>query len=196
MADEAVAISKPDLVTLAVSELGGAHRAIDTEDVAVKARELSPLAFAWRRYPEHINLELVRVALVDASRAALVQGRGRGGWVLTDRGVAWILANRARLLSALGRTGGDGAARVKQPETQHRERERIRIGRSEAWQRWSTGATVNAQEACAVFRVDQYTSDTNRLTKVRSLRELFAGDPDLEQFLDAMTVLAASSPQD
>jgi hypothetical protein len=181
VAEDSVAISQPDLVTLAVSELGGASRAIDTEEVAVKARELSPRAFAWRLYPEHINLELVRVALVGASRASLVQGRGRGGWVLTDRGVEWIRIRRERLLSALGKTGVEGSARVKQPETQHRERERIRIGRSDAWHKWNA---------------DQYTSATNRLTKVRTLRVLFAGDPDLGQFLDAMTVLAASPAPD
>ncbi len=177
MAEDSVAISQPDLVTLAVSELGGANRAIDTEEVAVKARELSPHAFAWRLYPEHINLELVRVALVGASRASLVQGRGRGGWVLTDRGVEWIRICRERLLSALGKTGVEGSARGRPPETPHRERERIRIGRSDAWHKWNARATVNAQEACAVFRVDQYTSASNRLTKVRTLRVLFAGDP-------------------
>ena len=192
--DDLVTVSKPDLVTLALAELGGAQHAVDTEDIAIKARELNPGAFAWRRYPEHINLELVRVALVDATRASYVQGRGRGGWVLTDLGVDWSQANRSRLLGALGRTSGSGAARVKQPETMHRERERMRLARTDAWLKWRDNLAVTPQEAAAVFRVDQYTLDTHRLTKVRSLRNLFYGDADLQQFLDAMSLLVSTSP--
>jgi len=194
VADDRVTISKPDLVTLALGELGGAQHAVDTEDVAIKARELHPGAFAWRRYPEHINLELVRVALVDATRASYVQGRGRGGWVLTDLGVEWAQANTSRLLGALGHSGGSGAARVKQPETMHRERERMRLGRTDAWLKWRENLAVTPQEAAAVFRVDQYTLDAHRLTKVRSLRDLFYGDPDFQQFLEAMSLRVSTSP--
>lgn len=188
-------ISKPELVTLALGELGAAEHAVETEDVAVKAHELAPTAFAWRRYPEHINLELVRVALVDASRGKagpMAQGRGRGGWVLTDRGVAWLDQNRERLLSALGRHPQAGGVRVKQPESQHRERERIRVTRLDAWRKWSTGEPVSALEGSSVFRVDQYTSTHNRLTKVRSLRQLFDADPELGRFLTEMANLVAS----
>lgn len=184
-----VAISKPELVTLALGELGAAGEPVDTEDVAVKAHELAPAAFAWRRYPEHINLELVRVALVDASRAksgSLAHGRGRGGWVLTDHGVAWLERNREPLLAALGRPTHMGAVKIKQPETQHRERERIRLTRLDVWRKWGMGLDVSDAEASSVFRVDQYTGANTRLTKVRGLRHLFAGDPELEPFLAEM----------
>ena len=87
-----ISISKPELVTLALGVLGGANHPSDTEEIAVEAHELAPIAFAWRRYPDRINLELVRVALgrrePRESRVA-VQGRGKGGWVLTDQGVSW-----------------------------------------------------------------------------------------------------------
>jgi len=185
-------LSKPELVTLALGELGADHHPVDTEDVAVKARELAPTAFAWRLYPQHINLELVRVALVDASRVksgSLVQGRGRGGWMLTDQGVAWLQVNRDRLLIALGRSSGPGGVKIKQPETQHRERERIRLTRSDAWRKWSSGSVASVAEASNVFRIDQYTSEHNRLAKVRTLRQLFTGDSDLDHFLLEMAAL-------
>lgn len=191
----APAISKPALVTLALGELGGAAGPVDTEDIAVKARELSPTAFAWRRYPDLINLELVRVALVDASRpksGSTVQGRGRGGWMLTDRGVAWFQRTREPLLTALRSPVDSERATVKQPETQHRERERVRVARTEAWGKWSSGSPVTPPEGGHVFRIDQYTTANNRLTKVRALRELFEGDPSLTAFLDAMAVLVAN----
>ncbi len=185
-------LSKPELVTLALGELGADHHPVDTEDVAVKARELAPTAFAWRLYPQHINLELVRVALVDASRVksgSFVQGRGRGGWMLTDQGVAWLQVNRDRLLIALGRSSGPGGVKIKQPETQHRERERIRLTRSDAWRKWSSGSVASVAEASNVFRIDQYTSEHNRLAKVRTLRQLFTGDSDLDRFLLEMAAL-------
>lgn len=191
-----VAISKPELVTLALGELGAADEPVDTEDVAVKAHELAPTAFAWRRYPEHINLELVRVALVDASRAksgSLAHGRGRGGWVLTDHGVAWLDRNRERLLEALGSPSHTRAVRIKQPETQHRERERIRITRLDAWRKRGTGLDVTDAEASSVFRVDQYTTANTRLTKVRALRQLFKGDAELDTFLTEMAGRIAPS---
>jgi hypothetical protein len=189
-------LSKPELVTLALGELGADHHPVDTEDVAVKARELAPTAFSWRLYPQHINLELVRVALVDASRGksgSLAQGRGRGGWMLTDLGVAWLQENRDRLLIALGRSSELGGVRVKQPETQHRERERIRLTRSDAWRKWSSGLEASVSEASNVFRIDQYTSEHNRLAKVRVLRQLFAGDSDLDRFLSEMAGLISTS---
>jgi len=34
----------PSLVTIALSELGGAQRPVDTEEIAVKAHELAPTA--------------------------------------------------------------------------------------------------------------------------------------------------------
>lgn len=193
----AIAISKPELVTLALGELGAGERPVDTEDVAVKAHELAPTAFAWRRFPEHINLELVRVALVDASRpkpVPLAQGKGRGGWLLTDQGVTWYAANKDRLLAALKRPTESGAVKVKQPETQHRERERIRVARTDAWRHWVADDPVTSQQASAVFRVDQYTSPHNRLTKVRGMRLLFEGDQELESFLEEMANLASAPP--
>lgn len=150
MSSRAAAISKPELVTLALGELGGSRAAVDTEDVAVRSHELSPVAFAWRRYPQHINLELVRVALVGATRMGLAKGRGRGGWVLTDAGVEWFADNRDRLIPALQRV--DVAGLVKQTEPAHRERERLRIGRTEALRKWRAGDPVSGPEASAVFR--------------------------------------------
>ncbi len=182
------AISKPELVTLALGELGGSHSPVETEDIAVRSHELSPVAFAWRRYPQHINLELVRVALVGATRVHLVKGKGRGGWVLTDQGVAWFAQNRERLLPAL--RGENATGLVKQTEPAHRERERLRLGRTEALRKWRMGQPVSGADASSVFRVDQYTAETTRVTKVRALRDLFGDDAELGPFLDAMSLVA------
>ena len=79
-----------ELVTLAVYLLGGAERALDTEDIAVRAHELGPGRFSWKKYPDQINLELVRVYLSGAKKAThstLISGTGKSGWRLTQNGL-------------------------------------------------------------------------------------------------------------
>jgi hypothetical protein len=189
-------VSKPELVTIALSELGGAQRPVDTEEIAVKAHELAPTAFSWRLFPELINLELVRVALVDASRprsGSTVRGKGRGGWMLTDGGVAWILEHGSRVLGALGQSPSLGTSPVKQPETQHHERERIRLMRTAAWRKWVDGLSVSAMEAAQVFRVDQYTTTNNKLAKTRTLIQLFSHDSVIDSFLREMLQAMATT---
>src|ERR1700758_717640 len=84
-------LSQVEVVTLAVYRLGGAQRAIDTEDVAIEAHRIAPGRFSWKKYPDQINLELIRVFLSDAKKDEneLVIGSGRVGWRLTQRGLKW-----------------------------------------------------------------------------------------------------------
>jgi hypothetical protein len=82
-------LTQCEIVILAVHLLGGDQHAVDTEDVAIKAHELAPGRFSWRKYPEQINLELVRVYLSDAKKpekGGLLLGSGRTGWSLTTHG--------------------------------------------------------------------------------------------------------------
>ena len=82
--------SNHEIVTLAAYLLGGDVRHVDTEDVAFKASELAPGRFAWRKYPDQINLEIIRVYLSDAKKLAkggyLIRS-GADGWLLTEKGV-------------------------------------------------------------------------------------------------------------
>src|SRR5262249_58250391 len=80
-------LSQAEAVTLALYRLGGAQRAIDTEDAAVEAHRIAPGRLSWKKYPDQINLELIRVFLSDAKKNELVVGSGRTGWRLTQRGL-------------------------------------------------------------------------------------------------------------
>src|SRR5438132_13427511 len=81
--------STRELVTLALYRLGGAQRAIDTEDVAMEAHRIGPGWFSWKKYLDQINLELVRINLVHAKENGLAIGLGRTGWRLTQKGLKW-----------------------------------------------------------------------------------------------------------
>ena len=82
-------LSNHEIVTLSVYLLGGESRHVDTEEVAVKANELAPGRFTWRKYPDQINIENVRTFLSDAKKSkngSYLAGSGKDGWILTEKG--------------------------------------------------------------------------------------------------------------
>src|SRR3989344_6922978 len=83
-------LSNREIVTLAVYLLGGETQRIDTEDIAVKANEIAPGRFAWRKYPEQINIDVVRKRLWDATKpekGEFLFGTEKEGWLLTSKGL-------------------------------------------------------------------------------------------------------------
>ena len=174
------------VVTAALHQLGGAARAIDTEDVAVRAFELAPDLFRWQKYPQQINLELVRVALSDAKKpknGALTSGSGRSGWRLTQRGVAW--AQQASVAAtAEGTQGGSRSRRTAgSVDVVRRNREQRRIELSPAWQAWKEGRSIGLRDARALFRIDQYTTEEMVELKVVRLMDMPWDDSEIRKFL-------------
>lgn len=176
----------PQVVTLAVYRLGGENRFVDTEDVAKQAAALAPGRFAWRKYPDQINLELVRVYLSDAKKTehgALLDGSGKRGWILTVSGLRWVreadaVVGEASLARDPRRAQGGSVT------TNRQARERERLLQTAAWKKWSEGASgsIGVGDACEVFRIDNYSMGDLRRLKVDRLRKMFADDPDLEKF--------------
>ena len=98
--------------------LGGDAKRIHTEDIALKAFELFPHSFSWAKHTKYPDKDIVRVALTDSRKeqyGALVEGRSgqtkgqtsrtkrlpsKDGWILTERGVAWVSDNIRQLSEA------------------------------------------------------------------------------------------------
>ena len=174
------------VVTAALHQLGGGSRAVDTEDVAVRSFELAPHLFAWQKYPEHINLELVRVALSDAKKpknGGLTSGSGRTGWRLTQRGLAW--AQQSSLVDSrpASATKARGKRTAGSVDVVRRNREKARLEGSAAWQAWSEGHLVSQRDARALFRIDQYTTDEMVEMKIVRLLDMPWTDSQVERFL-------------
>jgi hypothetical protein len=187
-ADSSASIRKPHVTVLALADLGGSDRWVDTEDIAVRARELAPASFSWRKYPEQIDLDGVRVALHDAAKARcgrLVQGSVRTGWSLTPAGVAWANTTGREARSQLG--ASLSARRDEQrAETRKRALERGRIRRLTAWHLWRGGRLVDRRQAEAVFRIDSETPNREANLKVQRMLGLLAQDPILGPFIGDM----------
>ncbi len=182
----------PEIAALALFVLGGATSVIDTEDVAIQAHAIAPGRFAWRKYPEQINLELVRVALSDARKrenGTLVSGKGKSGWSLTPAGVRWCEQRSGDLLSRDLRKGR-AERRAGSIDEQRWQRERARVTTSPAWAEWQAGLPITRDAAHDLFRIDRYVVGRARELKVNRLRELFANDQEMGTFVEAVATTA------
>jgi hypothetical protein len=180
------ALTQVELVTWAVYLLGGAQKRVDTEDVAIKVFSLAPKRFSWRKYPDQINLELVRVYLSDAKgveRGELLVGSGRTGWSLTRKGLTWVRAAGAEL-SERHQVASDRQSRAGSIDANRRARERKRILSMPAWSRWANeDRSVVVDEAREVFRIDSYSTSSVREAKMTRMRAMFSGDEQISAFL-------------
>src|SRR5262245_62192941 len=158
-----------DIVVLAVQLLGGHRKAVDTEDIAVKCHELAPGMFSWSKYPEQINLEIVRVVLSNAKKrlyGQLLSGSGREGWRLSPRGIDWIASNGNELLS-------EGPVQIDRDrlnagsvDAVRKRRERMRILSSAAWKSWTEQNAISLRDAQNLFRIDEYATSKMLNNKV------------------------------
>lgn len=185
-------IGQSEIVTLAVYLLGGAQKFIDTEDVAIKAFELAPGRFGWRKYPKQINLELVRVCLSNAKKpdkGTLLRGSGRKGWLLTAKGNKWIEAN-LDLLECDFSLESNESRRGGSVDTVRADRESKRLQSSAAWRQWRENPqAVKAAQAKEIFRIDSYTKPDMLSIKIDRLLNLFSKDPEISIFLTDMSQL-------
>jgi hypothetical protein len=179
--------SQTEVVTLATYLLGGAQKAIDTEDIAVEAHRLAPGRFSWKKYPDQINLELIRVYLSDAKKSdkgVLLLGSGRTGWRLTQSGLKWA-ERAAQNFENIQINRTRAQLRSGSIDEQRWRRERSRIQATQAWKMWAEGKRdIPPAEAKAIFRIDSYAKGDLREAKITRVRSLFLEDEELGPFLD------------
>jgi hypothetical protein len=179
MATDVKNLANHEIVTIAVFLLGGESHAVDTEDIAVKANEIAPGRFSWRKYPDQINIETVRKRLWDAVKAekgAFILGSERTGWSLTPEGLRFAnSAVTSMNLTNLSRK------RFSLQEKTWRSAERARMLATDAYAKFSGGnaESVTNQEAEMFFRIDNYVTGTARERKLSRILNAFDEDPEL-----------------
>ena len=172
-------LSNHEIVTLAVYLLGGESKAADTEDVAIKANEIAPNRFVWRKYSDQVNLEIIRVYLSDAKKAnkgGYLMGSGTDGWLLSRHGLAFAKQHVARLGS------GDLAREPLTPkEKAWRRHELARILSSAAYLDYQSkgNESVSFADAEGLFRIDSYVIGKARERKIARIVNTFGDDPDV-----------------
>lgn len=179
-------LSSRDLVVLTVFLLGGDSEPIDTEDVAKRVNELAPGRFTWVKYPDQINIELVRTYLSDAKKpkhGALLSGTGNTGWRLTAAGQKFASEKQTVAKQPFRRERKLSAADAAWLRC---ERERW-IG-SDAFSKHAGGRTeeVTKQEAEALFRLDDYIVDRLREKKIGRVVNAFRDDAELCELVETL----------
>lgn len=154
---------------LALYDLGGDHRAVDTEDVAMRAAQVAPKAFRWKRYPEQVNLEAVRLSLKHNKEQipALVSGGIRDGWQLTQEGVKACVTLRGR------------------PTVAKSEEEAEWIRQSNVFTTWRKNGedAVTRTALLELLRVNDYFPEAKRRQRVVAFVNAAVNDPELEAFV-------------
>lgn len=172
-------LSNHEILTLAVFLLGGESKCVDNEDIAVKANEIAPGRYVWKKYPSQINLEIVRVYLSDAKKpekGGYLIGSGTKGWCLTEKGLEFAKNN----ISAL-----EKFSLAREPLTQKekiwRKTEKARIMVSDAFLKYqSTGPnSVTLDEIETMFHVGPYVLGRAREIKILRILNTFGSDTEI-----------------
>lgn len=172
------------MVVLAMLRLGGDSRGLDMEDIAIECHKVSPKTFAWRKYPEQINLDLVANAMRDGKRdrnGALINGGQNTGWRLTMAGQEYA--------QNLVTTGAVTSNPNSVPEFRGAEGKRVkqeysRVLQSEAFGQWSSGTHVSESAMNSLLKINAYTSKELLEIKKTRLARCRGITKQMDSFLD------------
>ena len=170
-------LTNHEIVVIAAYLAGGKATYTDTEDIAVKANEIAPGRFAWRKYKGQINIETVRKRLWDATKpekGGYLIGTERDGWLLTQAGLKFC-KKHLRVMKG----NNVGSTRHSQREQTWIHRERVRMLGETAYQKISSGqlTSVSPVEAERFFRIDDYVVGAARKNKIERSIAAFNSDP-------------------
>jgi len=179
-------LANHELVMLVVYLLGGESQRVDTEDIAKKAEQIAPGRFVWRKYPDQINIEIIRAFLSDAKKpknGKYLTGSGKSGWMLTEHGLEVARENAIKL-----RHVGRRDQRLTPQQKRWLKHEQARLLRSEAYAKFRSGNLdqIGQQEAEAFFRIDDYVKGEARERAVLRLKNAFSEDKDLKVLIQVL----------
>lgn len=182
-------LTHEQIVVLATYLAGGDAQYADTEDVAMATTKIAPGRFSWVKYPDQINIENVRRRLLDATRpesGGHVTGSQRKGWLLTEAGLAFCKEHEHRFFRE-----ADHRQRVSRAEQSWVGRERARMIKEKAFEKWSSGsaADILPVEAERFFRVDDYMNADERAACLSRAAEAFRADETLRVAIEVISKL-------
>lgn len=169
-------LSNHQIVVIAAYLVGADSQRTDTEDIAVKANEIAPGRFTWRKYPAQINIDAVRKRLWDAckvNKGSYVVGSEKDGWLLTEAGVGFARAN--------ANTVTGSKKRISLRERSWLKSEKERLLATDAFLKYKIGnrAEITRRDAEQFFRIDNYVTGEARERKLLRVLNAFDEDSDL-----------------
>lgn len=179
-------MNRIELITLSMYRLGGDAKSLDIEDIAMEASRISPDTFAWRKYKDQINLELVGFAVRDGKKekyGKLISGSHATGWRLTVHG-----QELGRQLEEETTESGQDIdvipVRSKAIEKSRIEKELVRALSSNAYVEWNETGEVGEQSMIKLLKINAYTSNDLLEIKKTRLATCKGVDDEADQFID------------
>ena len=178
-----------ELVVLATYLAGGAKIASDTEDIAIKANELAPGRFTWRKYSDQITIDTVRKRLWDATKpekGSYLIGSERTGWRLTKAGFDFARRRIKKLP-----TSELSKPRKSKEERASQTREIRRLLQEDAFLKFLRGQhhEITKSDAERFFRIDDYVTGKSRAAKIERFRIIASGNLELSDAINFLSGL-------
>jgi len=182
-----------EVVVLAAYLAGAQKVSADTEDIAIKANEIAPGRFSWRKYKDQINIDTVRKRLWDATKTdkgAYLIGSERSGWRLTKTGFDFA---RRKIKSVA--PAGLGKQRKSKNEGAAQTRELKRMLREDAFSKFTQGLEqeITRSEAERFFRIDDYVTGKIRAAKIERFKIMAGRNKTLTHAIDFLSGLVGEN---
>jgi hypothetical protein len=182
-------LANHELVVIAAYLAGAQRASIDTEDIAVKANELAPGRFSWRKYKDQINIDTVRKRLWDATKiekGAYLIGSEKTGWRLTKLGFDFA---QRRVKGVMPENVGK--QRKSKAEGVSQTREIRRMMQEAAFIKFTEGKSpeITKSEAERFFRIDDYVTGKSRIAKIERFRIIASNSKPLSLAIEFLSNL-------
>tara|TARA_Y100000816_G_scaffold285463_1_gene265146 strand:+ start:357 stop:947 length:591 start_codon:yes stop_codon:yes gene_type:complete len=179
-------IKNIELVTIALYELGGARKFIDTEDIAVRADGIDNERFKWRnkKYKIYIDKGLI-IESLNAARVrkigAFVKGNDKQGWILTTIGLEFCKLSKHKFNGKIIRK-----KRLSKIEKKYLLREENRIVNTDAYRKFTDNDNKNITEndIKILFKVNDYTSLKDLDKRIIDLLDNFKDQDKIYQLIN------------
>tara|TARA_B100001121_G_C18628985_1_gene593319 strand:+ start:689 stop:1279 length:591 start_codon:yes stop_codon:yes gene_type:complete len=179
-------IKNIELVTIALYELGGARKFIDTEDIAVRADGIDNERFKWRnkKYKFYIDKGLI-IESLNAARVrkigAFVKGNDKQGWILTTIGLEFCKLSKHKFNGKIIRK-----KRLSKIEKKYLLREENRIINTDAYKKFMGNGDKNITEndIKILFKVNDYTSKIDLDKRIIDLLDNFKDQDKIYQLIN------------
>lgn len=175
-----------EVLALAMLNLGGESRFVDTEYIAVEANRIAPGRFRWVHFPDQINIHNIKSCLWKSKSAEtgyLVLGSDKRGWMLTEKGAGLAVKLASQLPGVF-----PAISRQDDKSDKWKIVERARLINSDAYKRFIDGGAeeTTRSEVEAFFRLNDYVTGDVREKKIVRLLNAFGIDPDLGNAVKAL----------
>lgn len=182
-------LANHEVVVLAAYLAGAQKSVADTEDIAVKANELAPGRFTWRKYKDQINIDTVRKRLWDATKpekGSYLIGSEKAGWRLTKAGFDF-----ARKGVKKTNTTALGKQRKSREEHASHARELRRMMLEDAFVKFVKGRAqdITKGDAERFFRIDDYVTGQSRSAKIERFKIIASSNKRLSQAIELLATL-------